>query len=160
MMDRFNSGKQEIFNLEIDENAKSSFLDMARWTKFLAVLGIVVQSIVLCLGIFLSLFLGNFAEAYGGPSATAIASMGAAGPIAVVVFFVVIIGVNAYPIYALLKYSTCIKIAVNTDNREQFNRAIRYLKGMFKYIGILAIIMLVIYGLEVIIAILTGMANH
>jgi hypothetical protein len=161
-MEKYNSPNQRsggIFNLEIDENAKSNFLDMARWTKFLAILGLVVQGLVLCLGVFLSLFLTNIAETYGGPSASAIANMGALGPIAIVVFFLVIIGINIYPIYALLRYSACIKIAINTDNKEQFNRAIKYLKWMFKYIGVLAIITLVIYGLEILFAIIAGIAR-
>jgi len=158
-MEKYNSGQPGIFSLEIDGDAKSNFLDMARWTKFLAILGLVVLGLILCLGIFLSLFLTNFAEAYGGPSASAIANMGAIGPVAVIFFFLVIIGFNIYPIYALLKYSTCIKIAINTDNKEQFNRAIKYLKWMFKYIGILAIVMLVIYGLEVVFAIFVNIGR-
>jgi hypothetical protein len=152
-MERFNSGQSDIFKLEIDTTAKNSFLEMARWTKFLAILGYVMMSIVLALGIFMSFFITSFYEAYGGTSP--LASLGAAGPIIVMLFFIVIIAIYIYPTYALMRYSNYIKSALTTDNKDQFNDAIRYLKNMFKYIGVLMIIVLALYGIEVIIGIIT-----
>jgi len=154
-MERFNIGQQDIFKLEIDENAKTTFLEMARWTKFLAVLGFVALGLFLTLGIIISIFLPIFAESMGGPSATAIASLGMAGPVFVIIFFLIFIGIEVYPIYALMKYSSGIKKALTTENKEQFNRAIKHLKNMFKYFGILAIIMLVCWGIDIIFSILS-----
>jgi Family of unknown function (DUF5362) len=145
----FNREESDIFKLEIDPQAKRSFLEMARWTKFLAVLGFVFLSLMLTMGIFFAVFLRTFAENYGGMQAQAIANMGAAGPIAVVAIFLIVIGVYFYPTYALFKYSQCIKVALNTDNKEQFNLAIKYLKNMFKYMGILMIAFLVLYGFQI-----------
>ena len=153
-MERFNIGKQEIFKLEIDQDAKTSFLEMARWTKFLAILGFVVLGLIMSIGIIFSIYLPTFAESMGGPSATAISSLGAAGPLLVIAFFLVFAAVEIYPIYALFKFSSSIKKALNTDSKEQFNSAIRHLKHMFKYFGILAIIVLALYGIQICLAIL------
>lgn len=152
-MDYFSKGQSDIFKLEIDENAKGNFLEMSRWTKFLAILGFVMLGIALVLGIFLALFISAFAE-LGGPSSQALASLGAAAPIFIIVMVLIIVGIYIYPTYALLKYSNCIKAALTTDNKEMFNRAIRYLKYMFKYMGILMIVVLAIYGLEILFAII------
>ncbi len=42
---------------------------------------------------------------------------------------------------------------MNTDNKGELNNAIRHLKNMFRYIGILTIIMLAFYGFNIIITI-------
>jgi len=152
-MEKYNSGLSDIFKLEVDGDAKNNFLEMARWTKFLAILGFVVLSLALVAGILLSVFINVFAQAYG--STSPLANMGAAGPIIIMSLFIAVIGIYIYPTYALLKYSSCIKSAILTENKEQFNKAIKYLKGMFKYIGILMVICLAIYGLEVVIAIIS-----
>jgi hypothetical protein len=156
-MERFNSGQSDIFKLEIDSNAKGSFLEMARWTKFLAILGYVMMGIVLALGIFMSIFINSFYEAYGGTSP--LAALGSAGPIIVMLFFMLITAIYIYPTYALMKYSACIKTALTTDNRDQFNMAIKYLKNMFKYIGILMIIVLALYGIEMVIGLFAAIGR-
>jgi preprotein translocase subunit SecG len=149
-MDRFSNYQNDIFKLEIDQDAKNSFLDMARWTKFLAILGIVMLCLLLALGVFFSLFINKFAESYGG--ASPIAGLGSGGPVIIMAFFVIIVGIYVYPTMALLKYASGIKIAIATDNKAEFNKAIKYLKNMFRYTGILAIIMIGLYILQVVVA--------
>lgn len=150
-MERYRSGQSDIFKLEIDSDAKNNFLDMARWTKFLAILGFVVQGLILVLGIFASLFINRFYEAYGG--ASPFANLGAAGPVAVMAIFLLIITVYIYPTYMLMKYSTTIKAALLNDNKEQFNTAIRCLKNVFRYIGVLVLVVLAIYGIQIMLVV-------
>lgn len=140
--------EQEIFKLEVDATAKNNFLEMARWTKFLAVLGFVTIGLLFVLGIVISFVLSN--TSLGGSQ---FSSLGAVGPVAFILVFLTIIGVNFYPIFALFRYSQCIKVAMNTDNKGELNNAIRHLKNMFRYIGILTIIMLAFYGFNIIITI-------
>ena len=154
-MEPFNRGNSDIFKLEVDAAAKSNFLEMARWTKFLAILGFVFLGLMLAAGIFFGLNMSDISSAYGGNATIA----GATGVVQVliIVLFVIIVAVYIYPTYALLKYSSCIKTAIAAENKEQFNLAIKYLKNMFKYIGILMIICLVLYGLEIIFVIIAAM---
>ena len=156
-MERFNGGQSDIFKLEIDSAAKSSFLEMARWTKFLAILGYVIMGMVLVLGIFISVFMNSFYEAYGGTSP--LAALGSGGPIIIMLVFTVITSIYIYPTYALMKYSSCIKAALTTDNKEQFNIAIRYLKNMFKYIGIFTIVLMALYGVQIVIGIIAAIGR-
>jgi Family of unknown function (DUF5362) len=69
-----------------------------------------------------------------------------AGP-SVGIIAVLMAALYFYPTYSLYKYSTCIKNAVTTDNKEQFNLAIKHLKNSIKYIGILTVAFIAIYGL-------------
>jgi hypothetical protein len=65
----------------------------------------------------------------------------------------VAIAIYFYPIYALMRYSGAMKIAMNTNSKEHFNTSITYLKNAFKYMGILMIILLCLYGIMFVIGI-------
>lgn len=151
-MEQFDRGHSDIFSMEVDDVAKSSFLEMARWTKFLAILGFIFLGLMLIGCVFFGVAVSNmpiYGSMLGGSNATGI----------MIVYFVIIAGINFYPIYALLKYSTSIRTALAANDKTKFNEAIGYLKSMFKYIGILMIIILAIYGLIFIIALLAALGR-
>ena len=138
----FDEGK--VFNLGVDEEAKSYMLEAARWGKFLAIIGFIGLALML-LGF---LFLGDYMSAY---------SSGAnLGPTGRMIYGIIVVAICFYPVYALLKFSNLIKPALLTSNQQMFNTAFRYLKGMFKYYGILMIIMLGLYALMIIFALVVG----
>jgi hypothetical protein len=80
--------------------------------------------------------------------------LGAFGTAGTILYVLLIVAIEFYPIYALLKFSNQIKPALHTSNQEQFNSALGHLKGMFKYIGIIAIIILSLYAIGIIFAII------
>lgn len=138
-MENYNYNKSDIFNLEVDEYGKSTFLEMTRWTKFLAILGFVMIGLLVLFGVGMAMMAGTLSQLSNSP-------MPAGGGMAFMIGTLFIVGIYIYPIYALLKYSTGMKLAMNTNSKEQFNSAIGYLKNMFKYMGILAIIILSLYA--------------
>jgi hypothetical protein len=137
----------EIFRLEVDGTARSHFLEMARWTRFLAIFCYILMALALVGGVLGSFILSKYADNNAlGQSPL--------GPALAITIVVVIVGIYFYPTYSLLKYSTSIKEAVTTDNKELFNQAIRHLKNVFKYFGILMIIVIAIYGLQIVLTLL------
>ena len=58
-----------------------------------------------------------------------------------------------FPVYYLLKFSTLSKLAIEGNDSKLLEEAMRYLKMMFKFMGILVIIVLSIYLLGIIVAI-------
>jgi len=48
-MENFNRDNSEIFSMDVDDHAKITFLEMARWTKFLAILGFIVIGLLFLL---------------------------------------------------------------------------------------------------------------
>jgi len=151
-MEQFNRGNSDIFSLEVDDSSKSNFLEMARWTKFLAIMGFIVMGIVVLAGIGMAAMVRSGLTAFGSYSAV----LAALGPMGVVLLYLLIAAIYIYPIYALLKYSTGIKYAMNNNDKTRFNEAIRYLRNMFKYLGILMVIILCIYGFAIIVGIIAA----
>jgi len=143
-----NNQELEIFKIEIDETAKSTMLEMSRWTKFLAIMGFIFMGLMFFIGLILGATYSNING--GDTSGTNIGI--------VVAFLVVLIfaGVYFYPVFALLKYSSLIKAAMRTSDKDQFNRALRYQKNMFKYLGILAIITVSLYGIALVLQVIAA----
>lgn len=149
-MDYFNHDKSEIFSFELDDQAKSTFHEMARWTKFLAILGFIFLGIIVVAGFFVAMAINNLSPVYSSQ----FAGIGQAG---IILIYLILAAIMFYPAYALLKYSTGMKSALATNNKLKFNQAITYLKNMFKYYGVLAIIFLGFYELVIVIVIFTSL---
>jgi hypothetical protein len=152
-MENYNYSKPDIFNLEVDDFGKATLLEMTRWTRFLAILGYVFIGLMVLFGIGMVMMAGTLSQFSNNP----MAGMGAVGIIILVLFM---IAIYFYPIYSLMKYSTTMKLALHTNSKERFNDAIVYLKNMFKYIGILMIIILCLYAAVFIFSILGAMMGN
>jgi hypothetical protein len=139
-----NKQEQGIFQLGIDEMSKAYLQESGRWGKFLAILSFIGIGLLIVIGVFMGMFMSRMM----GSNA-----MGATGPMFTVIYLV-LGAVYIYPVWCLFKFSTLIKRALNTSNQEQFNEALRYQKNMFKFIGIVAIITLVLYGVAIIFMII------
>lgn len=134
----------------IDETAKTHFLEMAKWTKFLAIMGFIMMGIMIVAGLFMGSIFANL------PGYNAI---GALSGIGFAVFYTLISAVYFYPVYALYKFSTLIKQSLAYNDTALFNEAIAYKKNMFKYMGILMIIVLAMYALIFMFAIMVGVVG-
>lgn len=150
-MDYFNQNKSEIFTLEVDETAKATFLEMSRWTKFLAIIWFVILGLMIAAGIVLGVAMSR--------SSAMAAAMPGLGSASFIVIYIGFAALYFYPTYALLKYATGIKVALNTNDKLGFNKALVYLKNMFKYMGIMMIIMLCLYGLIIVVAIISAIGK-
>lgn len=150
MENSFRDETKSIFNLQVDETAKGHLREAGRWGLFLAIMSFIGM------GLFIIVFTAagaQLATMSGGTSLYQL--LGATGTI---LYFIFIVGIYFYPVYALLKFSTNIKAGVNIPDQARFNKAVAYLKSMFKYMGILIIIMLSLSVLVVIIAIFAAAA--
>lgn len=131
----------------IDETGKAHFLEMAKWTKFLAIMGFIMMGIMIVAG----LFMGSIFASLPGYN-----TVGALSGIGFAVFYTLISAIYFYPVYALYKFSTLIKQALAYNDTAIFNEAIAYKKNMYKYMGILMIIILAMYALIFMFAIMVG----
>jgi Family of unknown function (DUF5362) len=153
--DNFNEDKNNLFGLEIDNYAKNTFYDMVKWSKFLAVLGFIGLGLMIAGGLYAIVAAGSYSS-YSYYSRN---SFGGIYGTMMFFIYIIIAALYFYPTFALLKYSTCMKTAVTTNNKAKFNEAITYLKNMFKYIGIVMIIILSVYALIFIFAIFAYMVR-
>lgn len=136
-----NKQEPSIFQLGIDETSKAYLLESSRWGRFLAILSFIGLGLLIVVGIITGVVM----------SATPAGSVSAiSGPI-FTVMYLVIAAIYFYPVWGLHKFSKLIKSSMHTSNQEQFNEALRYQKNVFKFMGIVAIISLVLYGIALII---------
>lgn len=141
---------KSLFNLQVDETSKAHLREAARWGTFLAIMAFI--------GMGLALVMFTVAGAQMATMGGRNSLYDVLGVTGTILYFAFIIGIYFYPVYALLRFSSNIKAAVNTADQERFNKGLAYLKGMFKYMGILTIIMLGLSILVVVVAIFAAAA--
>jgi hypothetical protein len=144
--------EKSIFNLQVDEVAKSYLLETTKWTKFLTVVSLVMMGLVLLAFIFAGAAMSTVSSSYGGA-----AGMGALGATGMIILFIFVFALYFYPIYAMLKFSNLTKAGILSADQQRFNEGLGYLKGAFKYMGILMIIVLAFYALIFIFGLLGAM---
>lgn len=139
----------DIFHFGIDETGRAYILEISRWAKFLALIGLIFTGL-LCIGLLFLVFdaseiskqLGNiYGAGYG---------------VGMFFFYCLLILIFLYPSLTLFRFANRIKPALHTANTELFNEAFRNLKNTFKFCGIYMIIILTIYGLFILFAIITA----
>ncbi|MGN6568543.1 MAG: DUF5362 family protein [Flavipsychrobacter sp.] len=136
---------EENNQLAIDHVGKAYLLETVRWTKFMAILGFIAIGLLFLLGLFLITLMPSMSmpNGYGGRGIT-----GALRGITFIIFTVLYF----YPVFALSKFSSNMKTAINGNSQTHLNDALRYQKSMYKYIGILTIIVLIFYALIILFA--------
>ncbi len=135
-MEHENTG---LFEAGIDEITKAHLLETARWTKFLAIIGFITVGFML-IGSFVIMVSGAlFSSAL---STTPLAGLGAVG---LGILYLVFAALYLYPIISLYKFTTSIKTGLQTNNQELINEGFRHQKNMYRFFGILTIIVLAFY---------------
>ena len=153
-MENFNRSNSDIFSMDVDDQAKISFLEMARWTKFLAILGFIALGIMIIAGIVLGLVISS-----SPMIASQLGPLAGIGGIGIMLVYVLLAGIMFYPTYALLKYAGGMKTALNSNNKQKFNEAVAHLKNFFKFYGIMMIIFLGLYGIAMVVGVLGAMGR-
>lgn len=133
--------EEEQPKIVVTDVTRNTLLEMSRWTKFLSILGFVFISLMLLGGAFVALAINSISSSLS----PVLVSLGAVGLFMV---YVLIVAIDFYPIYALLKYSANIKAALQNNDQERFDRALKYLRNMFIYIGVLFIVLIGLYAIS------------
>lgn len=138
----------ETPQLIVDETAKNHLKDAAGWAKFLGIAGFVFMGLM----IFAGFAIGSAVMQTPGVN-NALAAIGGIG---FGLAYTLIAAIYFYPVFALYKFAVLCKEAVYSNDNHTFGRAMYYLKNMFKYIGVLTIIILALYALVIILIIMVG----
>jgi hypothetical protein len=148
-MEHYSNRGNEIFNLGVDELGKAYMHEIARWAKFLAIIGFIFSGL-LCLGLIFLIFGASAISAQLG------AAYGMSYGVGMFFFYILIILIFLYPSITLLRFANRVKPALQTANTDLFNEALKNLKNTFKFMGIYMIVMLGIYGLIIIFAVIAA----
>ncbi len=140
-MENFENIQSVNQTLTDDSKSKTYLLEVSKWGKFLAIvgyIGIAVLAIVAIALIVIS-FITSIKLDVG-------LSLGTFG----VIYFALAI-LYYFPVKFLYKFSIQIKKGLESDNNQDITLGFENLKSLFKFTGILTIVILSIYALLLVI---------
>lgn len=142
-------------DLQITATAQTFLREAARWGKFLSIIGFVFSGI-LAIAAFFAPSLYSNVSAFSELSESVKTSLN----FIIIVFYLGFAILLFFPCFYLHKFSTKIDSALDHVHQENFEEAFKNLKSLFKFYGIVTVIILSIYVLVFIIAMLGAAMNR
>ena len=124
-------------DLLINNITQDNLNSAAKWGKFLAIVGFVFIGLMILGGIVVQTMMPSFSS-YGYGS-LALKYMGIVYLVLAIILF--------FPCLYLLKFSNKMQEAIRTSSQESLDNAFVNLKAMFKFYGIVTIVILCFYAL-------------
>ena len=143
--------KEEPKQLIIDSQLKFFLKETAKWGKFLSIVGFVLCGIIAVGAIFM-MFLG-------GAISTIMSKMGVMGSMmsGFIGFIYLLMALLYYfPSKYLFDFSVYIKQALLHNDQESLTYAFSRMKSLYRFWGILMIILLSFYAIIILFAVLVG----
>lgn len=137
----------EKFELHLDESAKDFLKETAKWAYFLSILGFIGVGFFVIIAIFAGTIFSTLGSTMPGMRA-----YGGSFGVVMSVMYLVLAAVYFFPVYYLFKFSSNAKKAFRENDSEALTTSFGYLKSHYKFIGILMVAMLVLYGLFFVLA--------
>jgi len=134
---------QPLFSLSIDPVIKSHLSETARWGKFLSILGFILCGLMVILGVFSGTFFNTIISRTQG-AYNSLMHSGSFGAMMAVVYIIIAV-IYFFPCLFLYRFSAKMKTALNGNEQTDLTLSFQNLKALFRYTGILTLIMLAIY---------------
>jgi len=132
---------QDLFSgLQIDHENNSYLNEVARWSKFLSIVGFIFTGLA-TLGLLFSLFARSSYESFYTPF------WQQSGAVLVMIGLLLLC---FFPCLYLFRFSNKMKLALRTDDQYSMTIAFKNLKSYFKFVGIFTIVILAIYVILII----------
>ena len=145
--------------MNIDPVTKTHLNETARWARFLAILGMIVLVLGLVVAMMgATVFTRFFGFSTGLDDEASGGGLGAVR-IGMVVGTLILSAIIFFPLLFLLRFANGMRRAIAANDQNRLNESFQNLKVYFRYLGILAIIFLVLYGVIIAIAVM-GLANQ
>lgn len=152
-MEELESEQPAEVKLIVTEEMRSYFYDITKWVKFLSIVGYAVAILLLFVAFNVGSILKSSPEA-----AAALAPFGKAGSTLVTIIYFAIAAFFFYPSMLMGRIAARGKQAILFGDQENLDSTMLQLKSLFKFWGIITLIMVVFYVL-VMFLVATGMAK-
>ena len=134
-----------LFGLGIDNISRSHLSEAAKWARFLAICGFIFLGLMVIYGVAVSFVIADMASTMSQFDTTANENrlknlMG----IGMIIFYIVFAVIAFFPYYFLLRFAHKMKAALISNDQEALNGSFQNLKILYRYMGILMIISLVL----------------
>lgn len=146
-MENSSSAFESFDALQIDGTIKNYFVQSAKWSKFLGIVGFVITGLMVLGALFMILLGSGMSGIPGLPFAPAL------------IGFIYLGGAALSFFYSKYLYTFGVKMiaAAENNSKELLELAASNLKSWFKLMGILTIIILSIYGLLFLLGLIGAM---
>jgi len=135
--------------LIVTEDMRSYFYDMAKWAKFLGIVGFVISAFMLMAALTIGPTISSNPE-----MAKMLGQLGAMDGTTFSIVFLIYGLAIFFPSLLMVRYATKAKHGVLYGEQNSLDEGIAKLKSLFKYFGILALIFIGLYLLTLISAVL------
>ena len=136
-----------LFSLSIDPVIKSHLNDAAKWARFLAIAGIVLLGLAVIFTILSVTVFPNSTYTRFTVNGVEEEQLTAGMKIVMAICMVIAFLIAFFPMWYLLQFSNQMKKALYNNDQEALNYSFLNIKRYFRYVGIIMIIVLAIYGL-------------
>ncbi len=138
-------------NIVIDAQSKSYLETTAKWAYFLSIIGFIFIGFIVLGGIFFMLFMGGMAASS--------ADAGLMGGVGFIGILYLLIGLLYFlPILYLFRFSSKMKQGLRDNHQVTVTEAFLNLKKVYKFFGIMTIIVLALYVVMIIGTLIFGAA--
>lgn len=132
--------------LTIDQLSTNYLEETRKWARFLSIMGFIMIGIL----VIIALFAGSLFSSLGS------GMTGALPATMITIVYLLIALLYFFPVLYLYRFSVQMKVALQESNQESLSGSFGNLKSMFKFMGIMTIIVLALYALAFIFAIVAG----
>ena len=125
-----------------NEKIEAYLKETAQWGKFLAIMGYVLMGILVLVALAMMVGMSALSKSTGHNIFSVWIGM----------IYILLAGVYYVPITYLYRFSVQVKQAAENNNEEEYTAAFQNLKSLFKFMGIITIVMLAIYAVALVVA--------
>ena len=144
-----------LFSLSIDPVTKTHLYDTARWARFLAIAGIVFMGLMLIWTLLALTVLPDLGFMKYNSNGQEDEELNSALKIAFGVVMILFCAIGFFPLLFLLRFANQLRDALYNNDQELLNSSFLNIKRYFRYLGVITIICLAIYGLRLLVLGLT-----
>lgn len=128
-------------NSNLQLTSQSFLKETAKWAYFLSIVGFVGIGMLILLSVFMGTIFSKLGVFNSGMSPAPMMGVG------FITFLYLIIAVlYFFPVYYFFQFSSKAKAAFSRNDNEALTTSFEYLKSHHKFLGILSIVILSIYG--------------
>jgi hypothetical protein len=135
-------------NFEFTDETQGFLKETAKWAYFLSILGFIGIGFMVILALFVGAIFSKLGSLSGGVSPFAGIGTGL-----ITTLYLIIALIYFFPVYYLFQFSAKTKKAFKNNDNELLNESFSYLKSHFKYIGVIALIFISLYGFIIILGV-------
>ena len=144
-MEQEQQQQNSLFNLNFDQAIRTHLSEAAKWGKFLAIFGFIICGLIIVAGLFMAANVNELTSTSRRYSmyddGAALQGMGAM----MAVIYIILAAIYFFPCLFLLRFSNKMKAALQTDDQAMLTASFQNLKVMFRFVGILTIIIIAFY---------------